>query len=190
LLPDSHRILSRPLRLHWAGWETNTARLQQAGWQLSAEQDFYQDRMRIAMRHQGMNLMAMTPRFDFRFQEAALDYRYLESVPLQVVHAMGREVFVQEHGTVDWMFKDIDALPAISHNKITKLEDLAHFAAPLVRTNEIIIPEESVGSLMERILELQQPARTERLKEQMRSPEGLAVVPQQKFHAQILSLAA
>jgi hypothetical protein len=88
------------------------------------------------------------------------------------------------------MFKDIDAQPTISHSKITKLEDLAHFAAPLVRCNEIIIPEESVSTLMERILTLQQPARTERLKEQLRSPEGLAAVPQQKFHAQILSLAA
>jgi hypothetical protein len=189
LHPD-HRILSRPLRLLWAGWETNTARLQQAGWVLSAEQDVYQDRMRIAMRHQGMNLMAMTPRFDFRYQEGAQDYRYLQEFPMQVVHAMGREVFVQEHGTMDWMFKDIDAQPTISHSKITKLEDLAHFAAPLVRCNEIIIPEESVSTLMERILTLQQPARTERLKEQLRSPEGLAAIPQQKFHAQILSIAA
>jgi hypothetical protein len=63
------------LRLHWAGWETNTARLQQAGWQLSAEQDFYGNRMRIALRHEGMNLMAMTPSFDFHYMEAARDYR-------------------------------------------------------------------------------------------------------------------
>jgi hypothetical protein len=54
----------------------------------------------------------------------------------------------------------------------------------------VIIPEESVPKLMERILELQQPARTDRIKEQMRSPEGYDRQPQQKFQAQIISLAA
>jgi hypothetical protein len=54
----------------------------------------------------------------------------------------------------------------------------------------VIIPEESVPDLLERILKLQQPARTERLKEEMRNPEGLITVPKQNFHAQIISLAA
>lgn len=174
----------------WAGWETTTTKLQQAGWKLSAEQDFYGNRMRIAMSHEGMRLLAVTPAFDFRYMDAISDYRYLHDVQAQVVQAMGREVFIHEHGSVDWSFKDIDAQPTFTSNKITKLEDLAHFAAPLVRTREIIIPEENVEDMLERILKLQQPARTERLKEQLRSPEGLAAVPQQKFHAQILSIAA
>jgi hypothetical protein len=191
VLNDQQRILSRPLRLLWAGWETNTLRLQQAGWQLSAEQDFYQNRMRIAMRHQSMNLMAMTPSFDFSYESAAMDQRrYLESFPIQVCAAMGSNVSIHEAGRVDWMFKDIDAQPTFTTNKISKLEDLAHFAAPLVRCNEIIIPNESVDELMERILKLQQPARTDRIREEMRSPAGLAVIPKQHFHAQIISLAA
>jgi hypothetical protein len=103
---------------------------------------------------------------------------------------MGREVFIHEHGSIDWSFKDIDAQPTFTANKITKLEDLAHFATPLVRCNEVIIPEESVGTLMDRILELQQPARTERLREELRDPSGLVAAPQMKFHAQILSIAA
>jgi hypothetical protein len=40
-------------------------------------------------------------------------------------------------------------------------------------------------------LKLQQPARTDRIREEMRkSPEGFEVIPQQKFEAQIISLAA
>jgi len=188
-----HRILSRPLRLHWAGWETNTYALQQAGWQLSVEQDFWQNRMRIAMKHQGMNLMAMTPSFDFEYESAALDQqRYIESFPIQVAAAMGRDVVIHEAGRIDWMFKEIDATPTFTTNRISKLEDLAHFAVPLVRTNEIIIPDESVPELLERILKLQDPAKTDRIREEMRHPEGLLIdaVPKQKFHAQIISLAA
>lgn len=180
------------MRLHWAGWATTTYKLQQAGWQLAAEQDFYRDRMRIAMKHDGMNLLALTPSFDFRYEEALRDPRYLESIPIPVVAAMGREVRIHEHGQLDWSFQAIDAKPTFTAEKITQLEHLAHFAAPLVRCNEVIIPEESVPKLMERILELQQPARTERIREQMKNPEGyeLGAVPKQKFHAQILSLAA
>jgi hypothetical protein len=39
---------------------------------------------------------------------------------------------------------------------------------------------------------LQQPARTERIRESMRNPEGMLIdsIPKQKFHAQILSIAA
>lgn len=189
---DEVRLLSRPLRLQWAGWETTTQRLQQQGWQLSAEQDFYGNRMRIAMKHDGMNLLAMTPSFDFHYEAAARDYRYLQELPAHVVCAMGRDVRIHEAGRIDWCFKEIDAQPTFTTNKITRLEDLAHFAAPLVRCNEVIIPEESVPELMDRILKLQQPARTERIREEMRHPEGLQLdaVPKQKFHAQIISLAA
>lgn len=182
------RLLSRPLRIEWAGWETNTYRLQQAGWKLSAEQDYYQNRMRLAMHHERMNLYAMSRMSEFEYELAARNREY--ELPMIVMQAMGREVFIQEHGSIDWGFNAIDAKPCFTDRKITRIEDLAHFAAPLVRCNEVIIPEESVPKLMERILELQQPARTDRIKEQMRNPEGYDRQPQQKFQAQIISLAA
>lgn len=182
------RVLSRPLKVEWAGWETNTYRLQQAGWKLSAEQDVYQNRLRLAMQHERMNLYAMSRMTDFEFERFARSR--FDELPMIVMQAMGREVFIQEHGRIDWGFNAIDAKPCLADRKITRIEDLAHFAAPLVRCNEVIIPEESVPKLMERILELQQPARTDRIKEQMRSPEGYSTQPQQKFQAQIISLAA
>jgi hypothetical protein len=74
--------------------------------------------------------------------------------------------------------------------RIRRIEDLCHFAAPLVRTKEIIIPQESAPDLLDRILGLQQPAKTDRIREEMRNPEGLTVIPKQNFHAQIISLAA
>lgn len=182
------RLLSRPLKVEWAGWETNTYRLQQAGWKLSAEQDVYQNRMRLAMQHERMNLYAMSRVTDFEYERYAMDRSF--DFPMIVMQAMGREVFIQEHGRIDWGFNAIDAKPCLADRKITRIEDLAHFAAPLVRCNEVIIPEESVPELMQKILKLQQPARTERIREQMRNPEGFSSAPQQKFQAQIISLAA
>jgi hypothetical protein len=184
------RILSRPLEIHWAGWETTTYRLQQAGWQLSADQDVYNDRLRLAMKHEGMALYGMSGWSRFEYEARIRDPR---EFPVIVMQAMGREVWVQEHGRVELNFQAIDAKPCFTERKITKLEDLAHFAAPLVRSREIIIPEENVDELLEKILKLQQPARTDRIREEMRrGPEGRMVTdePQQKFQAQIISLAA
>lgn len=184
-------MLSRPLRVEWAGWVTDTFRLQQAGWKLSAEQDFYERRMRIAMVHEGLRMQAMSDRSEFdyeRFHRSPMDLRDLP--PLIVRRAMGSEVRIHEAGRIDWNFQPIDAQPCMTSNRISRMEDLCHFAAPLVRSNEVIIPNESVPELMERILKLQQPARTDRIREDMRNPEGLIQAPQQKFHAQIISLAA
>ena len=44
-------ILIRPHTVLWAGWETTTWRLQQAGWELISQQDFARGRIQLAMRH-------------------------------------------------------------------------------------------------------------------------------------------
>jgi hypothetical protein len=185
------RLLSRPLRVHWAGWETDTFRLQKAGWKISAEQDFWQRRMRLAMEHTECQMRGMSPYLDFEYEYAIRDPRYLNDIVFHVDHVMGREVRVYEHGRIEWAFQPIDAQPTFTENKISRIEDLAHFAAPLVKTREIIIPQDSVPELLERILKLQQPARTDRIREEYRrSPEGFEVAPQQRMEAQIISLAA
>jgi hypothetical protein len=185
-------MLSRPLQVEWAGWRTDTYRLQQAGWKINAQQDFYQNRMRLAMQHEGMSLFALSRYTEFEYERFATQPGYRNEYPLIVMQAMAREVFIHEHGRIemDFGFKPVDAMPCMTTNRITKLEDLAHFAAPLVRCNEVIIPNESVPELMERILKLQQPARTDRIRAEMRNPDGMEAVPQQKFHAQIISLVA
>ena len=189
---DGPRLLSRPLRVHWAGWETDTYRLQKAGWQISADQDVFGNRMRIAMKHDGFQMRAVSPYIGFHYERALRDHDYLGHIGLHVDRAMGRDIMIHEHGMVDWNFQAIDAQPTFTESRVSRIEDLAHFAAPLVKTREIIIPQDSVPDLLERILKLQQPARTGRIREEMRKyPEAFeAQQPQQRMEAQIISLAA
>jgi hypothetical protein len=184
-----HRILSRPLRVHWAGWETTTARLQKAGWRLSARQDINGERLQLAFEYgSGHKLRAITNEVPFRYFNALEDYgghlRMLNEIVLNVQHAIGDPVLVHHAGQMDLAFAPIDAEPRYTEARITRLEDLAHFAGPLIRTNEIIIPEESVPELLDRILKMQQPARIDRIKDELRGEHR----PEQKFHAQIISL--
>lgn len=189
--PVYEGLLSRPVRLHWAGWETTTTRLQQAGWSLSAEQDMREGRMRIALRHQGYQLYGITERVDHDYFHDPV-YEQQRSLELRVAHMASRLTaeFV-ETGLPS--FAPIDATPQFFRRERTSIEDFAHFAPPLVRTKEIILPEEGVAELMERILKLQEPAKVEYLKRTLAADRaGLMIEahPRQKFHAQILSIAA
>jgi hypothetical protein len=179
------RLLSRPLRVHWAGWETTTYQLQKRGWKLSAFQDIRGSRLQMALRHDGAGIEGITAPLDYRYEQA-LDLReraYVDSIVLNVQVMLGETVMVRQVGEMA-MWSPIDAEPRFTQETITRLEDLAHFAGPLIRTNEIIIPEESVPELLDRILKLQQPARIDRIKEELRGEHR----PEQKFHAQIISL--
>jgi len=180
------RILSRPLRVHWAGWETSTFQLQKCGWKLSAYQDIQGSRIQMAFQHSGLKIEGITGVLGYQY-ERALDMReraYVDSIVLNVERMLGDQVLIHQAGEISALWSPVDAEPRYTETKIVRLEDLAHFAGPLIRTNELIVPEESVPELLERILKLQQPARLERIKEDLRGERR----PEQKFHAQIISL--
>lgn len=183
------KLVSRPLRLHWAGWETDTYRLQQGGWQLSADQDVAARRMRLMMQHSAMRMQALTDRIEFDYWQARDDWGYADRVVFPC-RAIGSTVHVQMAGSLP-DFRAIDAAPQWREAS-GSLDDLFHFAPTLVRTQEIILPDESVPELMERILKLQQPGRTDRLREELRNQEDGrdSTRLRQKFHAQIISIAA
>lgn len=181
------RILSRPLRVHWAGWETTTFQLQKCGWKLSAYQDIRGSRLQMAFRHDGLMIEGITAELPYEY-ERALDMRergYVDGMVLHVQRMLGETVILHHAGDISALWSPVDAEPRYNPEmRITKLEDFAHFAGPLIRTNEIVVPEESVPELLERILKLQQPARTDRIREELRGERR----PEQRFHAQIISL--
>lgn len=186
MLRGEPRILSRPLRVHWAGWETTTYKLQACGWKLSARQDVRGSRLQLAFQHAGVGIEGITQELDYRFEQA-LDMRergYVENIVLNVQMMLGETVMVRQVGDVSALWSPIDAEPRYTEERIDRLEDFAHFAGSLIRTNEIIVPEESVPELLQRILKMQQPGRIERIKEELRGENR----PEQKFHAQIISL--
>lgn len=174
----------------WAGFESDTYRLQQQGWSISAEQDIRQCTMRLAFRHTGAAMFGVSDEIGWQYERHLMQYG--GDFPLVRVHMMGREIRYHIQGSVDWNFQPIDAMPQFVKTEIKSLEDMVHFAPALARTKQIILPEESVPELMERILKLQQPEReAEFLRQAKDASEGLRTAPpQQKFHAQILSFAA
>lgn len=182
------RILSRPVRLHWAGWETDTVRLQQNGWQLSAEQDVYRNEMRLAIKHESARVYGISSRVPWEYMAELQHFQGVPTLPMQYMAARAEII---HHETGPLAFAPIDAMPQIATARRVHMDDFAHFAAPLARTQQIIIPDEDVTALMDRILKLQDPARMERIREEVRRSNDpgshYTAQRQQRMHAQIIS---
>lgn len=180
-----YRILSRPRDVHWAGWRTTTLDLQQAGWELSAEQDIERGSLRILMRHAPQKLYAITRPLGFDYE---MDFRFEAAG-----RGRGEPLFVQYIASnlnvqiiePYFAFKPIDAMPQTQEIRAPQsIEDFNIFAVPLARTNEIIVEPQEVEYFLGKILELQKPKQKEIRQRKYREDE---VRPEQVFHAQILS---
>lgn len=183
-------MLSRPVELHWAGWRSDTFTLQQHGWSLSAEQNIERMQMSIAMRNERAGMSGITAPMNWEYMRDMQDFRG-HHTPQLPVHLMGRKIEVMHTMGDHWSnFRPIDAQPQFMQRERRSLEDFVHFAPAHTRTQQLIVPEDTVDDLMERILKMQQGPRIERIREEIREGERISFQPRQKFHAQIVSIAA
>jgi hypothetical protein len=198
-------LISTPHRVFWAGFETTTARMQQAGWKLSAHQDVMQMGVRLAFRHDELDMSAITNMIDY-FKLAQLSAarggwaadQDIGRLKFDIVRMTSGRMMVETYrdphdsGT---MWKAIDGKPQFCSRMYQSLEEFAVFAeVPLTRTQELIVDPNDVQELMSRIIDLQKPEQ-QRIRDKQRlreSREGLELDagPKQVFHAQILSIAA
>lgn len=174
------------MEVQWAGWSTTTYRLQQAGWDISAEQDIREASLRIAFRHAPQKLYAMTSKIDFDYYsrfDSPETSKYTAPLQIQFM-ASDVRVIIQEPTMAGFM--PIDAAPQIAMlNAPKKMEDFNIFAVPMARTQEIIVEPQDVDFFLAKILEMQRPLQKEI---RSRLPRNGEIRPEQKFHAQILSL--
>lgn len=180
-------VISAPHKVVWGGFESTTTRLQQAGWELSAEQSDFHMGVRLAMRHRDWKIYGVTnvvnvDRFSYTRSQGALCF---------VVAYMANDITVQTMDNFSG-FSPIDAAPQfIAERK--SIEDFNIFATPLARTQEIIVDPQDVMAMLERIKMMQAPEQSairqrDRLRERRDGIE-LDAQPRQVFHAQILSIA-
>lgn len=182
-----NRILSRPVRLNWSGWETDTFRLQQAGWSLSADQDVCRNQIQLAFRNERAGMVGISGAIDWDY------YHYSDApsaaLPVLPVKMISHKIMIEHYGGLP-SFRPIDAQPQMVTSERTCLEDFAHFAPAHTRTQQLIVPEETVEDLMGRILEMQQGPRIERIRAEVSEGSHVEFQERQKFHAQIVSIAA
>ncbi len=187
---SAERILSAPVDVFWGPWRTTTTALQQAGWELAVEHDFAHWGYRMVIHHRQMQMWGMS---DVVEMSRGYEARYGQNLHPIYIKYMASKLNINIMAPL-MAFKPIDAYPQISHQEIKSIEDMVQFATPLVRTKELIVNPDEIGKILELIQQAQLPEqetirRRERLKA---SREGCTIdsIPQQVFHAQVLSIAA
>lgn len=188
------RWLAKPVPVHWLGWETDTYRLQQNGWELCMDQDPMRMQMRMVVRHPTEQIIGQTNNIPLHLAAPpGVESVYgQDAYPRHIWQMrMGRSIMVHEHGPVSAYanFKAVDAMPRLDFERVTSLEDLVPFpAAPIVRNQALILPEATVDDLLAGILERQQDAKMAYF-EDLVQKEGEEARGAPKFHAQIISLS-
>jgi hypothetical protein len=184
------RLLSQPCEVLWAGFRSNTYVLQQAGWELAVEQDFSGLRLRLLIRNRDMQLYAVSDASSFDFYRNA--HEHLSRPVFHIVQASSTMQLAQIVGFApSFSFKQFDAAPQFSAMRYDNIEDLGIFAAPLVRTEELIVEPADVSALLEQIRRMQAPGQAE-IRAKQRTRECTDRIPDARpmtrFHAQIITL--
>jgi hypothetical protein len=159
------RIQNRLVNLNFAGWHSNTYELQQNGWQISVQELHENFSMRIAMKHPATGLYGMTAPVDMSMAHRELEAMQRETGMELFVVAMGQSLQIgappQPIQCVDMEgFNPVDARPSVTMEPTRHIEDFNIFR-PLGKSEQIIIPDESVSELLEKIHKLQDPKQLE-----------------------------
>jgi hypothetical protein len=177
-------MLSRPARVAWAGWESDTFRLQQSGWEVSVADHYDRDAISLALRHEtGMRGIS-------RMHAPARHSRLADPFAMMLEHgrfefqmeAMGHRVMVNPSLSLrDFeRFQPVDCTPQYTEAPIKELEDLVYFA-PLISKKRFMVPGDEVDHLMKRILDIQEPMREEYFREQAREAKRAPLLQAQIF---------
>jgi hypothetical protein len=174
----NYRIKSQPQKVRFAGFESDTLKLQRSGWQLAVEEDYHYGKVSLVGRHR---------EFDLNFMSISANYNAYAINPQDIIFHVQycRSQMVLQLMADMSNFKLIDATPTYCAVTDANFKDLSLWNTPLVRTKEIIVDPKDVAECLEIIQRLQAPELA-RIRESNRRDE---LRKQDVFHAQILSIA-
>ncbi len=169
------RILSRPVPVHWQGWETDTVRLQRAGWQLAVEFEPSRDMYSLIMNHKEMKLTAITSaiRIDHGLsmydqrqsqfgQSPAPGVNHMPAFNVVKIAPSIENIRIQSNAT--WKnYQLIDAEPQLSEMTIEKIEDLNIFALAVGGAEQVVMDKANMEVVdhLEAIKDLQSDTQKE-----------------------------
>jgi hypothetical protein len=167
-------MLSRPVGVEWAGWKTDTRRLQSCGWQLAVECDPITGRYRLAMKHEQMKLYAISNHIELRNTYLNEPWHMSEVPAFVVKHVAANFQVVQMIDDLS-CFQPIDAQPQYVDTPIRGIEDYNIFA-PLGKLEQVLVDKAdmSVVDHLEAIKKLQSNTQRELREKERARPKLIA----------------
>lgn len=154
---NSHRISSPKTKVLWAGWESDTFRLQQAGWQVSAEQDVASMNCRFAFKNANCRIYGLTNLVNYAdMYDAYRDGNFHRQLPPLIIQYMASRMEIRLYDDLSKM-QPIDTQPNLLINEEYKnIEDFMIFR-PIGKANEIIVAPQEVSQMLDLIIKQQNP---------------------------------
>lgn len=153
--------------VHFAGFESDTYRLQRNGWNLAFNRPAHKDTIQIAMRHEKAGLYAMSN--DLSFESFySLSKRPDSSInPFQpgivfnIIHVFnqGRVQIFPVMGAAAWT--PFDATPSFAQTEELPFDKWVPFKSINPDAPDIVIPEHTLPELLDIILNKQDPKQKE-----------------------------
>ena len=183
-------LQSSPIKIIWAGFESDTLRLQNNGWSLAIEDEhdfvFARHRIRFILRHEMLDLHALT---DIEEVDGSrlLDFKNIPC--LFNIRVMARDIHFRSVPAFNFAaISQIDARPEMVEITDQSIRDLQIFKTLIKPDHALIIEPDQISSLLEKIVACQSPKQAE-IKERIRKSDARDNF-KQTLHAQILSIAA
>ena len=186
-------MLSQPVRIYWAGWETDTYRLQAEGWEISAQEDIQRRKMNIALRHADSGMRGFCEGMDwdyFRNMERQQQMGMMDSRNLPTFHAqLASDIIVNHPGAMmseDIPYHAIDARPMMQNLNMEgkSVDSFAHFRRIEKPSDEIYLRKASMAEILEMALQKQEP-KQEEIRQQMVRDNELKVMRTSQLRANL-----
>lgn len=177
--PTAPRLLSRRMGVEWRGWRSDTQQLQRAGWQLAAEHDDYGHRIRLAMKHEGYKLFAVTSYLEFKHLYTHEPWKMYTGTDFPVFYVntvLPIDFRICTYAPVGDLsaLRAIDAEPRMVSHKVQTLDDFKIFAE-VGKAEQVLVDraDMSVIEHLEAIKKLQSDKQRELRQKETKKPPNL-----------------
>lgn len=186
-------LQSAPFKIVWAGFESDTLRLQNNGWTLAVEDnyDFVCARhyVRFILRHAMLDLYCVTAVNAFDFHELSEYFNYSDGRLPFNIQVIGKDIRYMPMQEINLAcVKEIDARPEFIEYDVKSIKDLCIFKTLITPDNALIVEPDRISELLEKIVAAQAPNQAE-IRDRIKRAEARDSL-KQTLHAQILSVAA
>lgn len=161
-------LQSAPIRVTWAGWESTTYDLAQAGWEIAVSQGYHVDNMlrnnlRIAMRNKTFQLYGISHGMSIDMYRYMQEANYWKSIVIEM-NGIAHDIPITYQGLVPVMFESmrpLDPVPRFEHATNTMLSQCKIFNTFDVGTEEILLEKPTLEQVLDYAIGLQEPRQKE-----------------------------
>lgn len=160
-------LTSPPLKVRWAGWESDTYTLAKNGWDISVTQGYsanmFNRNLQVAMRSKAFKLYGISHGMDIDYQRVMTEPHYWQSIVIEM-NGIAHDIPVRQQGIVPAALENmrpIDPIPEYAYLTPIMLSQCQIFRTFDIQAREILLSEPTLEQVLDYAINLQEPRQKE-----------------------------